>query len=121
MERKYTNGFRKLIAWKEAKLLTVKIYTLTKKFPLHEQSNLISQLRRAASSSMANIAEGSAMPTKAHRQSFYMRARGSAVEVDNFAELSFELHYLSEKEASDVTDHVARLSYLLTKLMQADH
>lgn len=119
MERRYDNGFRKLIVWQEAKKLAVKIYELTKKFPKEEQFGLISQLRRAASSVMANIAEGSAMQTKAHREVFYARARGSAVEVDSHIELSTALGYSTEATQKDVQDHCARLTYLLTKLMAA--
>lgn len=118
MSHVYTNGFRRLIAWQEAKKLTIKIYVLTRQFPKDEQFNLISQLRRASSSVMANIAEGSAMPTKAHRDSFYMRARGSTVEVDSFIELSYELQYISQPEREDIQDHCARLSYLLTQLVK---
>lgn len=117
MTRRQDEGFRKLIAWQEAKALALKVYELTKKFPSHEQFHLVSQLRRAASSAMANIAEGSAMSTKPHRASFYERARGSTVEVDNFIELSFDLHYVTPSEYEDICDHCARLSYLITKLI----
>jgi len=118
MAHVYKDGFRKLIAWQEAKNLALKVYVVTKKFPKNEQFGLVSQLRRAASSIMANLAEGSAMPTKAHRESYYARARGSTIEVDNFSELSFGLHYLSQEEYEDLSGHAARVSYLITKLMQ---
>lgn len=118
MNRRFMKGFRELIAWKEAKLLTLKIYHLTSKFPKEEIFGMKSQLRRASSSIMANIAEGSAMPTKAHRDSFYFRARGSATEVDNFGELSFELHYITQEEFDDLSDHCARVIYLITHLAQ---
>jgi len=119
MQRKLDTGFRRLIVWQEAKKLTIKIYVLTKKFPSEEQFHLVSQLRRASSSIMANIAEGSAMPTKSHRNAYYVRARGSVVEVDNFTELCKDLDLFSEKEALDITDHCARLSYLLTQLIKS--
>ena len=119
MGRTYDNGFRSLIAWKEAKKLTIKIYNFTKRFPKEEMFSLVSQLRRAASSVMANIAEGSAMPTKAHRDTFYFRARGSVVEVDCHIDLAATLKYVSEAEQQDVQDHCARLTYLLTRLIQS--
>lgn len=106
--RKCTDGFRRLIAWQEAKKLALKIYTLTKPFPREEQFALTSQIRRAASSAMANLAEGSAMPTKAHRDSYYSRARGSVAEVDNHMELSFELQYVTAHQQADIADHCAR-------------
>jgi len=119
MGRKLNIGFRRLIVWQEAKKLAVKIYLFTKNFPQEEQFHLTSQMRRAASSTMANIAEGSAMPTRSHRDAFYARARGSAVEVDNFAELCLDLNLLTEQQTDDVTDHCARLSYLLTQLLKS--
>ncbi len=112
-------GFRKLIAWQEAKLLTLKIYKHTSSFPKHELFSLTNQLRRASSSAMANIAEGSAMATSPHRKAYYQRAKGSVVEVDNFAELGFELGYITEQEFDDLSDHCARLAHLLKRLVQA--
>ena len=111
-------GFRRLIAWKEAKALALKVYLLTKKFPKEELFGMTSQMRRAGSSIGANLAEGSSMPTKAHRIAFYYRARGSAVEVDYFAELSFELQYLSKQESDDLIGHSARVVYLISKLIE---
>jgi len=119
MQRTYKGGFRQLIAWQEAKKLTLKIYKLTENFPDKEKFNLISQLQKAASSAMANLAEGSAMKTREHRNKYYNDARGSVVEVDNFIELSFELHYISEEEYIDLCDHAARLTYLITKLRES--
>ncbi|MDD5055076.1 MAG: four helix bundle protein [Candidatus Peribacteraceae bacterium] len=117
MKQIFNKGFRELIAWQEAKKLTMKVYCLTRKFPKEELFGLVSQLRRASSSVMANIAEGSAMPTKAHRDSFYYRARGSATEVDSFAELSLELVYLTAAERDDLCDHCRRIVYLITRLI----
>ena len=119
MGRKYENGYRKLIAWQEAKALTLKIYAITKQFPSEEKFGMTSQMRRASSSTMANLAEGSAMTSKAHRSSFYERARGSAVEVDNFVELAFNLAYITEEECDDLCDHAARVSYLITQMIKS--
>ena len=52
--------YRKIDAWKLADDLTVAIYQLTRVFPKEELYGLTSQLRRAACSVPANIAEGSA-------------------------------------------------------------
>lgn len=58
------------------------------------------------------------MRSQAHRNAYYQRARGSTVEVDNFIDLSAELGLVSEEDATACIDHCARLSYLLTRLMQ---
>ena len=54
----YNRSFRQLIVWKNAEELTLEIYRFTKLFLSEEKYGLSSQLRRAASSIMANIAEG---------------------------------------------------------------
>ena len=57
MEKQIRN-FRDLDAWKKAHDLTIDVYKITEKFPKEELYGIISQLRRAASSVGANIAEG---------------------------------------------------------------
>lgn len=117
MDRQYTGGFRKLIAWQEAMKLGIKIYAIIGRFP-RPYWHLVDQMGRAASSVASNIAEGSAMPTKAHRNAFYAHARGSAVELDNFSELCFRLKLITQAEYNDLLDHLARVTYLITRLMQ---
>jgi hypothetical protein len=51
-------GFRKLIVWQKAHALTLLVYKSTEPFPKSEIYGLTSQLRRAAVSVAANIAEG---------------------------------------------------------------
>lgn len=59
------------------------------------------------------------MPSKAHRNGYYSRAKGSAVEVDNFADFVYALGYISQDCCSDLIDHCARVSYLITRLIQS--
>ncbi len=55
----YQFPFEKLEIWDLSVKLTVKIYQITASFPPEEKFGMTSQLRRAASSVAANIAEGS--------------------------------------------------------------
>jgi hypothetical protein len=55
---KPAQSFRDLIVWQKAHEFVLRIYELTKHFPRDEQFCLIPQLRRAAISIPANIAEG---------------------------------------------------------------
>ena len=114
-----TSGFRTLIVWQEAKKLTCTIYKITKNFPEEERFHLVPQMRRAATSSMANLAEGSAMKTASHRNSYYTRAKGSVIEVDNFAELALELEYIAPEDYEMIIDHCGRLAYLIEKLIKS--
>jgi len=50
--------FRELRVWQEAHQVRLAIYRLTRGFPPDERYDLVSQMRRAAVSIAANIAEG---------------------------------------------------------------
>ena len=50
--------FRQLKVWQKSHQLVLEIYKLTKEFPAEERFGLVSQMRRAAVSVAANIAEG---------------------------------------------------------------
>ena len=52
-------SFEKLLAFQQARELSVNIYSLTNSFPKFEQYGLADQLRRAVVSVSSNIAEGS--------------------------------------------------------------
>jgi len=51
-------SFQQLEVWQEAHKLVLKVYEVTKQFPDEEKYGLVSQMRRAAVSVPANIAEG---------------------------------------------------------------
>ena len=63
---KYKNSFRQLIVWQESKKLTLLVYEFTKDFPQEEKFAMVSQIRRAAYSIMANIAEGNSKNYESH-------------------------------------------------------
>lgn len=89
-------GFTKLIAWQKAYELALEIYRETKSFPRHEFYSLTAQLRRAAVSVPANVAEGYDRQYRKEYMQFLMIARGSLAELETFLSLSRDLAYLSE-------------------------
>ncbi|MBL7078088.1 four helix bundle protein [Candidatus Shapirobacteria bacterium] len=89
------NNFSDLDAWKINHRLVLDVYKTTKDFPKDERYGIINQLRRAASSITANVAEGWGRYHYADRIRFYYNARGSSCEVQNFLVLSRDLGYLS--------------------------
>ena len=76
--------FYQLKAWQENHQLVLSIYKITKTFPNEEKYGIIDQLRRASSSITANIAEGFGRFHYADKIRFYLQARGSLKEVENF-------------------------------------
>lgn len=77
-------NFYELNAWKKAHELVLEIYKITKNFPKDELFGIISQLRRAACSIAANIAEGFERYHFNDKIRFYYQARGSVAEVQKF-------------------------------------
>lgn len=76
-----TESFEDLIIWRKAHKLMLRVYEITEKFPKTEFYNLTSQLRRAALSVCANIAEAHGRHHYAETIHFLFNARGSAEEV----------------------------------------
>lgn len=95
-------SFEQLIVWQESQVLAVEVYKLTKTFPKDELFAMTSQIRRAASSISANIAEGFGRSTINDKLHFYTIAYGSLLEVKNFLYLAQKLKYITEDQLSDV-------------------
>ena len=74
---------------------------------------MTSQIRRAAYSVMANIAEGNERRGARERINFFMIAKGSLVEVDCFLELSHELQYLSLHDYTLLENQLNKVASLL--------
>jgi four helix bundle protein len=87
--------YKKLKIWQKGHELTLLTYTVTKTFPKDELYGLTNQMRRAASSIPANIAEGCGRNSQAELGRFVTIAAGSAFELDYHAYLANDLNYLS--------------------------
>ncbi|HVW67189.1 MAG TPA: four helix bundle protein [Candidatus Peribacteraceae bacterium] len=115
--RIYEGSFRKLIVWQEAHKLAVLIYKETMIFPDHEKFGIRAQIRDAASSIGANIAEGSARSTYKDQNKFYVNAKGSLRETDNFLELAHDLGYISDSAYEKILLQLNKVGYLLIRLI----
>ena len=105
---------RSLNAWKQAMDLVVGVYTLTARFPQSEQYGLVSQLRRAAVSVPANIAEGAARNGSKEFLHFLGIASGSLSELDTLIDLARQLGYVENTE--DLNAKVDEVSGLVMGL-----
>ena len=110
MERTPAKRFEELIVWQKSHALTLRIYKLTRSFPKEELFGLSAQMRRAAVSVGANIAEGFSKNGKADKARFMNVAQGSLEEVRYYFILARDLGYMTGAQPSlaDV-DEVARL------------
>ncbi|MFC1753369.1 four helix bundle protein [Thermoproteota archaeon] len=94
--------YKNIKAYKFADDLAVEIYKITKNFPREELYGLTSQLRRAAVSIAANIAEGASRQHKRDYLRFLYIARGSIAETEYLLNLSNRLGYLSSNEFNKI-------------------
>jgi len=107
-------SYQKLTFFQKAKQLVIFIYKITKKYPREEQFSLVSQMRRAAVSIMANIVEGYSGESTKEYIRFLTISIGSATELRVFLEISLDLGYLDSeihKEAEGLLTEVMKLLY----------
>ena len=88
--------FTHLKVWQMAHQATLAVYSLTARFPSDEKYGLRSQMRRAAISVSANIAEGFGRRMPKDKVRFYTISASSAVELRYYLLLSKDLGFLAE-------------------------
>ena len=91
--------FEDLDVWRRAHALVLEVYRLTGGFPNDEKFGLVSQMRRAAVSVPANIAEGYKKRGNKDKANFYNIAQGSLEELRYYYILSRDLGYLKSPPA----------------------
>ena len=79
--------YEKLRIWQAGQELVLEVYRLTKTFPRHELWGLTSQMRRAAVSIPANIAEGASRGSLKELRQSLLIARGSLTELETYLRL----------------------------------
>lgn len=105
-----------LVVWQRAHLFVLEVYKYSSDFPKQETYGLTSQLRRAAVSVPANVAEGFKRKGNAEKIRFYNIAQASLEETRYFLILSKDLNYGS----NDAIQHLAEeISKLLSGLIKS--
>ncbi len=101
--------FQDLLVWQKAHQFVLGVYTLTTGFPKPETYGLSLQMRRAAVSIPANIAEGFRRRGKADKARFMNMAEGSVEECRYFLILAKDLGYGDTQTLSTLLEEVSRL------------
>lgn len=112
-------SYRDLIVWQKSIDLTVRTYKLTGRFPSEEKYGLTSQMRKAAASIPANIAEGHARRSSGEYLQFLGIARGSLAELETFLTLSERLGLIGSEISDSLWENCAEISKMLTGLMRS--
>jgi four helix bundle protein len=107
--RSPAKSFEDLIVWQKAHQFVLGIYRFTESFPNKEVYGLTSQLRRAAVSIPANIAEGFKKRGKPDKVRFLNIAQGSLEECRYYLILSSDLHYGNGGELIQQLEEVSKI------------
>ncbi len=110
--------YRNLKVWQKSHELVLSIYKLTSKFPKDELYALTSQIRRAAVSIPANIAEGCARGGDGEFGHFLSIAQGSAGELDYHLLLAHDLHFMDDAAHRSVSAILTEVRRMLTSFIQ---
>ena len=112
-------SFRELDVWNCSMSLALLCYELTESFPRSEQYGLTSQVRRAATSVPANIAEGHNRRSQRAYLNHVNIALGSQAELDTLLELAQRLEYLSADRVRRVRPDLDRAGQMLHGLSRS--
>ena len=98
MDKKAAKRFTGLIVWQKAHQFVLDVYRLSSEFPKTEIYGLTSQIRRAAVSVPANIAEGFRKQTNPEKLRFLNIAQGSLEECRYYLILISDIGYGSTEK-----------------------
>lgn len=117
-ERFAASDHTRLDVWQLSMDLLIESYAVARSLPVEERFGLAAQLRRAAVSTPANIAEGSGRSTPRDRLRFLTIARGSVNELRTLLIAIERLGYLSAERLSNASQLSDRTARLLAGLMR---
>ena len=109
MTKQPAQTFKDLIVWQKSHALVLEVYKLTRQLPKEELFGLVSQMRRAAVSIPANIAEGFKRRGKPDKARHMNIAQGSLEELQYFFILCADLSYLPFQPVGDRANEVGRM------------
>jgi len=108
--------FSDLRVWRQGHALALAIYPVTSGFPADKRYGLVSQLRRAAVSVPANVAEGSKRVGGTDYARFLNLAEASLAETEYLLMLSRDLGYVDAPTVVPLFDSIAELARMLHTL-----
>lgn len=112
------NIFESLKVYQEAHLFVIEIYKVTKSFPRDELFGLVSQIRRASTSVVANIVEGNSRNHKKEFIQFLYLSNGSLEEVKYYLFLAKDLGYLNSSQYKNLQVKAENISKMINGLIK---
>ena len=114
-----SRNYSDLIAWQKAMDLTEAIYAASSAMPPNERFGLTSQMRRAAVSVPANIAEGEGRRTRGEFLNQLSVAHGSLRELETHVQLAVRLWFLNCDVGRQLLDQTAEVGRILNGLARS--
>jgi len=111
--------YRELLVWQKSIVLVTECYKLTARFPDHERFGLTSQLRRAAVSIPANIAEGHGRGSTKSFVHFLWIANGSRTELETHVLIAEQLGFATRSETVRIFELSSEIGRMLTGLRRS--
>lgn len=110
--------YRKLLVWKNAKDIAIKIYGLTNQGFLSKDYSLRDQMRRAAISIPSNIAEGEESGFDKLSLKYFHIAKASLAELSTQVQIAFEIGYIENSDYHDIIEMTDKNSRQLANLIR---
>ena len=111
--------YRRLDVYRDAKHLAINVNEVLKSFPKEERYALTSQLQRASTSVMFNIAEGFGRYSSKERIHFLDISNGSLMEVSSQIDLAEAYHYISTTQREEFDSQILSIVKQLVGLRKA--
>ncbi|MBI5004212.1 four helix bundle protein [Candidatus Kaiserbacteria bacterium] len=112
-------SYKDLTVWQRSIELVENVYKLTEKFPKTEMFGLTSQIRPAAVSIPANIAEGYARKHRAEYIQFIRIAYGSGAELETHIIISERLKFTDSKDLEKTKQLLDEVMRMLNKFISS--
>ena len=112
-------NFRKLKVWEKSHDLVLNVYKITKDYPKTELYGLVSQMKRASISVVANIVEGTKRKTSADRRHFLVMSQTSLEELKYYFLLSLDLKYIVIDTKEILSEKAREIGRMLTGLSKS--
>jgi four helix bundle protein len=113
------NSYKDLTVWQAAVNLAVLCYDKTRPFPNSETYGMVAQIRRAATSVAANIAEGHGRQNTGSFVQFLRIAQGSLKELETHIAISTRVGLLDEASAGTINLRCEEVGKMLRSLIQS--
>jgi len=113
------DDYRELRVWQQGIELAVTCYGITKPFPREEMFGMTSQIRRAASSVPANIAEGWGRQSTGDYIKFLRIAQGSLKELETHLILCNRIELISTEQLTELETQTTAIGKMLAALIRS--